>query len=34
MNTDTLTELGCCGLYPDEHCDECGYCPGWHAVDC
>jgi hypothetical protein len=34
MTTNPLTELHCCGLYPDEHCDQCGYCPGWHAVDC
>jgi hypothetical protein len=34
MTTDALAELGCCGLYPDEHCGQCNCCPGWHAVDC
>jgi hypothetical protein len=23
-----------CGLYPDEHCDHCGRCAGWHEIDC
>lgn len=34
MILDTVTKLDCCGLYPDEHCNQCGQCPGWHAVDC
>jgi hypothetical protein len=23
-----------CDLYPDEHCGQCGQCPGWHEIDC
>jgi hypothetical protein len=23
-----------CGLYPDEHCGQCGRCLGWHEIDC
>jgi hypothetical protein len=30
----TTVECAHCGLYPDEHCDQCDYCPGWHEIDC
>jgi hypothetical protein len=22
-----------CGLFPDERCDHCSQCPGWHQID-